>query len=103
LPAPFREHLAPLTRRGRALARHPLTLRLGLYLSGIISHIYTSHQSRHDVHPAVGMAGVARTPAMAAKVTPQGCTGQELLSLHVPRSRKGNFVAKTYQLHKLKK
>jgi hypothetical protein len=40
---------------------------------------------------------------MAAKVTPQGCTVQELLSLHVPPSRKGDFMAKTYQFHELKK
>jgi hypothetical protein len=36
LNAPFRERLAALTRRGRAVARHPLTLHHGRYLLGTV-------------------------------------------------------------------
>jgi hypothetical protein len=36
LNATFRERLATLTRRGRALARHTLTLQQGMYLSGTV-------------------------------------------------------------------
>jgi hypothetical protein len=36
LNATFRERLAALTRRGRALARRPLTLHHGMYLVGTV-------------------------------------------------------------------
>jgi transposase-like protein len=87
LNATFRERLASLTRRGRALARHTLTLRHGMYLIGTIYNFCTPHESLRDVHPAVGVAGVARTPAMAAEITNHCWTVQELLSFHVPPSR----------------
>ena len=87
LNATFRERLASLTRRGRALARHTLTLRHGMYLIGTIYNFCTPHESLRDAHPAVGVAGVARTPAMAAGITNHCWTVQELLSFHVPPSR----------------
>jgi IS1 family transposase len=87
LNATFRERLAVLTRRGRALARHPLTLQHGMYLIGTIYNFCTPHESLRDDHPAVGVAGVMRTPAMAAGITPRCWTVQELLSFHVPPSR----------------
>jgi transposase-like protein/IS1 family transposase len=87
LHATFRERLASLTRRGRALARHTLTLRHGMYLIATIDNFCTPHESLRDAHPAVGVAGVARTPAMAAGITNHCWTVQELLSLHVPPSR----------------
>ena len=43
LNATFREQLAPLTRRGRALARHTLTLQHGMSLIGTVSHFCTPH------------------------------------------------------------
>jgi hypothetical protein len=36
LNATFREHLAPLARRCRALARHTLTLQEGMFLVGTV-------------------------------------------------------------------
>lgn len=84
LNATFREHLAALTRRGRALARHTATLHAGMYLIGTIYNFCTAHESL-----SLGMPGarVPRTPAMAAAITTHRWTVQELLSFHVPPSR----------------
>ena len=77
LNATFRERLATLTRRGRALARHLLTLEHGMYLIGTVSNFCTPHESlRH--------AGRAMTPAMVAGLTDHCWTVEELLSYHVP-------------------
>jgi len=59
LNATFRERLASLTRRGRALARRPLMLRHGMYLIGTVDNFCTPHAS---LAPAAGKT----TPAMAA-------------------------------------
>src|SRR5438128_11377006 len=45
LNATFRERLAPLARRGRALARRTLTLQHGMYLIGTVSNFCTPHAS----------------------------------------------------------
>ena len=45
LNATFRERLASLTRRGRALARRTLTLQHGMYLIGTIYNFCTPHAS----------------------------------------------------------
>ena len=45
LNATFRERLAALTRRGRALARRPLTLQHGMYLIGTVYNFCTPHAS----------------------------------------------------------
>jgi transposase-like protein len=45
LNATFRERLAPLARRCRALERHTLTLEHGRYLVGTISNLCTYHAS----------------------------------------------------------
>ena len=45
LNATFRERLAALTRRGRALARYPLTLHHGMYLLGTVYNFCTPHAS----------------------------------------------------------
>jgi hypothetical protein len=79
LNATFRERLASLTRRGRALARHPLTLRHGMYLVGTVYNFCTPHESVPHAQKT--------TPAMAAGITDHCWTMQELLSLHVPLSR----------------
>jgi transposase-like protein len=79
LHATFRERLAPLTRRCRALARHTLPLQHGRYLIGTVYNFCTPHASLSD-------AG-ATTPAMAAGITDHGWTVQALLSFHVPLSR----------------
>lgn len=73
----FRERLAALTRRGRALARCLLTLEHGMYLIGTVYNLCTPHES-------LGHAGRTITPAMAAGFTDHCWTIQELLSYHVP-------------------
>ena len=52
LNATFRERLAALTRRGRALARRTLTLQHGMYLIGTVYNFCTPHASL--LTPVVG-------------------------------------------------
>ena len=80
LNATFRERLAALTRRGRALARHTLTLQHGMYLIGTVYNFCTPHAS-------LAHAGRGTTPAMAAGITDHCWSVQELLSFHVPPRR----------------
>jgi transposase-like protein/IS1 family transposase len=80
LNATFRERLATLTRRGRALARHPLTLHHGMYLVGTVYNFCTPHAS-------LGRVGSATTPAMASGITDHCWSVRELLSYHVPPPR----------------
>jgi hypothetical protein len=79
LNATFRQHLAPLARRCRALARHTLTLHEGMFLVGTVYNFCTPHES---LDPARKM-----TPAMAAGITDHCWTMHELLSFQVPLSR----------------
>jgi len=80
LNATFRERLAALTRRGRALARRTLTLQHGMYLIGTVYNFCT---------PQASLASASRetTPAMAAGITDHCWTVQELLSFPVPPPR----------------
>jgi hypothetical protein len=80
LNATFRERLAPLARRCRALARQTLTRHEGMFLVGTVYNFCTPHAS-------LGQAGHATTPAMAAGITDHAWTMQELLSFHVPLPR----------------
>jgi transposase-like protein/IS1 family transposase len=80
LNATFRERLAPLARRCRALARQTLTLHHGMYLVGTVYNFCTPHAS-------LGRAPETMTPAMAAGITDHSWTIQELLSFHVPPPR----------------
>jgi transposase-like protein len=80
LNATFRERLAPLARRSRALVRHTLTLQHGMYLIGTVYNFCTPHAS---LTPPSG----GTTPAMAAGITDHCWTVQELLSFHVPPPR----------------
>jgi transposase-like protein len=80
LNATFRERLAALTRRGRALARRTLTLQHGMYLIGTVYNFCTPHAS-------LAQAGGKTTPAMAASITDHCWSIQELLSYHVPPPR----------------
>lgn len=79
LNATFREHLAPLARRCRALARHTLTLHEGMFLVGTVYNFCTPHESLSLAQKT--------TPAMAAGSTDHCWTMRELLSFHVPLSR----------------
>ena len=87
LNATFRERLAPLARRCRALARHTLTLEHGMYLVGTVYNFCTYHASLHLAAHTTGMAATNRTPAMAAGITDHCWTVRELLAFHVPPPR----------------
>src|SRR6266436_3428632 len=80
LNATFRERVASLTRRGRALARRTLTLQHGMYLIGTVYNFCTPHES-------LCVAGSRQTPAMAAGITNHCWTIRELLAFHVPPPR----------------
>jgi transposase-like protein/IS1 family transposase len=80
LNATFRARLASLTRRGRALARRPLTLHHGMYLIGTVYNFCTPHAS-------LGRVGSATTPTMATGITDHCWSVRELLSYHVPPPR----------------
>jgi hypothetical protein len=80
LNATFRERLAPLTRRGRALARRTLTLQHGMYLIGTVYNFCTPHASLVPTSSGT-------TPAMAAGITDYCWTVRELLAFHVPPPR----------------
>ena len=80
LNATFRERLAPLARRCRALARHTPTLRHGMCLIGTVYNFCTPHAS-------LAHTGRGTTPAMAAGITDHYWSLQELLSYHVPPPR----------------
>jgi len=77
--ATFRERLAPLARRCRALARETLTRHEGRFVVGTVYNCCTPHASLH--------AGQKTTPAMAAGMTDHGWTMQALLAFHVPLPR----------------
>src|SRR5215470_8635085 len=79
LHATFRERLAPLARRCRALARHTLTLHEGMFVVGTVYNFCAPHASLSHAHKT--------TPAMAAGITDHCWTIHELLSFHVPLSR----------------
>ena len=79
LNATFRERLAPLARRCRALARHTLTLYEGMCVVGTVYNFCTPHTSLSQTRQT--------TPAMAAGITDHCWTMHELLSFPVPLSR----------------
>jgi transposase-like protein len=88
LNATFRQCLAPLARRTRALAQQPETLQAGMYIVGCIFNFCTYHQSlsiplylsptrRRWLH---------RTPAIAAGLTDHRWSVRELFLFKVPPS-----------------
>jgi transposase-like protein len=87
LPATCRERWASLTRRGRALARHTLTLQHGRSLIGTVYHFCTPHASLGLPGPTAGASGIQRTPAMATGLTDHCWTVRELLAFPVPPPR----------------
>lgn len=80
----FRERLAPLARRTRALARTTAMLEAGMWLVGSVYNFCSPHES---LRKAAGRAVRDRTPAMAAGITRRVWTVRELLSYHVPPPR----------------
>src|SRR5512145_1795158 len=79
LNATFRERLAPLARRSRALARRTLTLQHGMYLIGTVYNFCTPHVSLRLTHSGASRCGVQRTPTMAAGITDHCWSVHELL------------------------
>jgi hypothetical protein len=87
LNATFRERLAPLARRSRALARRTLTLQHGMYLIGTVYNFCTPHASLGLATRGASRCSVPQTPAMAAGITDDCWSVQHLLSYHVPPPR----------------
>ena len=79
LKATFRERLAPLARRCRALARQTLTLHEGMVMVETVYNFCTPHEG-------LGRAQQT-TPAMAAGITEHCWRVQDLLSFPGPLAR----------------
>lgn len=88
LNATFRQRLACLVRRGRALARQVDTLEAGMYLVGCVYNFCTHHHSlrlklwvtERRIH------WVQRTPAVVAGLTDHRWSVEELLMFKLPIS-----------------
>jgi transposase-like protein len=85
LNATFRASLAPLVRRGRAIAHTEVGLTAGMWLVGCAYNFCWLHDSLRLQAP-VGACwrGQERTPAMAAGLTNHRWTMRELLGYQVP-------------------
>lgn len=83
LNAAFRERLAVLVRRMRALARRPQTLEMGMYLLGCVYNFCSWHESlRLPLYVGCRQRRWVKRPlAMAAGLTDHYWSMQELLSL----------------------
>jgi transposase-like protein len=85
LNATFRASLAPLVRRGRAIAHSETVLTAGMYLVGCAYNFCWLHQSLRLAAPAgAPWKWQERTPAMAAGLTAHRWTMRELLCYPVP-------------------
>jgi len=85
LNATFRSCLAPLIRRGRALAHQPGMLTAGMYLVGCAYNLCRTHRSLRLAAPrGTDHRWVERTPAMAAGLTDHRWTMADLLRYQVP-------------------
>jgi transposase-like protein len=80
----FRSALAPLVRRGRALAHKEGVLSAGMYLVGCAYNFCWTHDSLRLAAPQAPRKWQERTPAMAAGLTDHRWTLRELLLLRVP-------------------
>jgi transposase-like protein len=87
LNATFRSALAPLTRRGRALAHSDTVLTAGMSLVGSAYNFCWVHASlRHLAIAGSALKWQERTPALAAGITDHVWTMSELLHYQVPLS-----------------
>jgi transposase-like protein len=86
LNATFRQRLASLARRTRALVRQPQTLHLGMYVIGCVYNFCTYHDSlRQPFYLAPRrQRWLRRTPAIAAGLTDHCWTVEELFNFRVP-------------------
>ena len=88
LNATFRAHLAPLTRRGRAIARTKAVLTAGMWLVGTAYNFCWPHDSLRRLAPDdAPRKWLLRTPAMAAGLTDRCWTLDELLRFQIPLPR----------------
>jgi hypothetical protein len=88
LNATFRAHLAPLARRGRAIARTEAALTAGLWLVGTAYNFCWPHDSlRLLAGPDAPRKWSQRTPAMAASLADHPWTIGELLRFPIPLPR----------------
>jgi hypothetical protein len=88
LNATFRAHLAPLTRRGRAIAHTEAALSAGMWLVGTAYNFCWPHDSLRQLAPdRAPRKWLQRTPAMAAGLTDHGWTLDELLRFQIPLPR----------------
>jgi hypothetical protein len=98
----FRSALAPLVRRGRAIAHKGTTLTAGMWLVGCAYNFCWPHASlRGLAPPGTGRKWQVRTPAMAAGLTNHPWTMHELLRDQDPpqalyRGRAGGLNAYKY-------
>jgi transposase-like protein len=84
LNATFRSALAPLVRRGRALAHKEAVLAAGMYLVGCAYNFCWLHRSLRLAAPTgAPWKWQERTPAMAAGLTDHRWTVRELLCYQV--------------------
>jgi transposase-like protein len=85
LNATFRASLAPLVRRGRAIAHTEAGLTAGMWLVGCAYNFCWLHESLRQRAPAGGpWKWQERTPAMAADLTNHRWTMLELMRYQVP-------------------
>ena len=85
LNATFRSHLAPLVRRGRAIAHLGATLEAGMWLVGTSYNLIWLHDRlRVEAPGAGGRRWLEQTPAMAAGLTDHAWTLRDLLHYRVP-------------------
>lgn len=85
LNATFRASLAPLVRRGRALAHTEAALSAGMWLVGCAYNFCGLHEGLRQRAPAgAPWKWQERTPAMAAGLTGHRWTMRELLCYQVP-------------------
>ncbi|HET7038737.1 MAG TPA: hypothetical protein VFH97_02555 [Gemmatimonadales bacterium] len=88
LNATFRAHLAPLTRRGRAIARTEAALTAGMWLVGTAYNFCWPHDSLRQLAPGhAPRKWLRRTPAMAAGLTVHCWSLDELLRFQIPLPR----------------
>ena len=88
LNATFRAHLAPLTRRGRAIARTETALVAGMGLVGTAYNFCWPHDSLRQLAPDhAPHKWLLRTPAMAARLTDHCWSLDELLRFKIPLPR----------------
>jgi transposase-like protein len=85
LNATFRASLAPLVRRGRAIAHTEAALTAGMWLVGCAYNFCWLHESLRLAAPiGASWKWQERTPAMAAGLTDRRWTMRELLRYQVP-------------------